>query len=113
MQGDAKAVQDDLRVPAGFFPAVDLSPVVIHKDEIAKQVADALAKAELKVTNNQLWLEKHKMSFPINKIMEGAYYLLNLEGKSTSIAKLQSILRINEQILRFMTVRAEEQKPKV
>jgi small subunit ribosomal protein S6 len=80
------------------------------KDEIAKQVADAMAKAEIKVTGNQLWLERHKMSFPINKIIEGSYYLLNLEAKSSSIPKLHSILRINEQILRFLTVKAEAPK---
>ena len=80
------------------------------KDEIAKQVSDALAKAEIKLVNSQLWLDRHKMSFPIQKIIEGSYYLLNLEAKSSSIAKLQSSLRINEQILRFMTVRAEAPK---
>jgi small subunit ribosomal protein S6 len=80
------------------------------KDEIAKQVADSLAKNEIKVTNSQMWLDRHKMSFPIQKITEGTYYLLNLEAKSSSIAKLQSVLRINEQILRFLTVKAEPQK---
>jgi len=75
------------------------------KDDIAKQVAEALTKAEIKLVNNQLWLERHKMSFPIQKIMEGAYYLLTLEAKSASITKLQGILRLNEQILRFVTVK--------
>ena len=80
------------------------------KDEIAKQVADSLAKAEIKLVSSQLWLDRHKMSFPIQKIGEGTYYLLNLEAKSSSIAKLQSILRINEQILRFLTVKADVPK---
>jgi len=80
------------------------------KDEIAKQVADALAKTEIKTINSQLWLDRHKMSFPILKIMEGSYYLLSLEAQSSSIAKLQSILRINEQILRFLTVKADVPK---
>ena len=77
------------------------------KDEIAKQVADSLAKTEIKVLNNQVWLERHKMSFPINKIMEGAYYLLSLEAKASSIVKLQNILRFNEHLLRFLTVRVQ------
>ncbi len=80
------------------------------KDEIAKQVADSLARSEIKVVNSQMWLDRHKMSFPIQKIGEGTYYLLNLEAKSTSIAKLQSLLRLNEQILRFLTVKAGSQK---
>lgn len=77
------------------------------KDEIAKQVADAIAKSEGKVVNAQLWLERHRMSFPINKIWEGAYYLVNVESKSAGINKLNTILRINEQILRFLTIRQE------
>jgi small subunit ribosomal protein S6 len=80
------------------------------KDEIAKQVADSLAKTEIKLVNSQIWLERHKMSFPIQKIVEGTYYLLNLEAKSSNVAKLQSILRINEQILRFLTVKVDTQK---
>jgi len=80
------------------------------RDEIAKQVADSLAKAEIKLVNSQLWLDRHKMSFSINKISEGSYYLLNLEAKSSSVAKLQGILRINEQILRFLTVKLDAQK---
>ena len=85
---------------------VDAHATQAVKDEIAKQVADALAKTEIKLVNSKLWLDRHKMSFPIQKIGEGAYYLLNLEAKSSSITKLHSILRINEQVLRFMTVKA-------
>jgi small subunit ribosomal protein S6 len=77
------------------------------KDEIAKQVADSLTKTSIKLVNSQLWLDRHKMSFPIQKISEGSYYLLNLEAKTSSIAKLQASLRLNEAILRFMTVRAD------
>jgi small subunit ribosomal protein S6 len=75
------------------------------KDEIAKQVADAMAKTEIKLVNSQMWLDRHKMSFPIQKIGEGTYYLLSLEAQSLNVAKLQSILRANEQILRFLTVK--------
>ena len=77
------------------------------RDEIAKQVADALTKAEVKLVNSQMWLDRHKMSFSINKIVEGTYYLLNLEAKSSAVAKMQSILRLNEQILRFLTIKVD------
>ena len=80
------------------------------KDEIAKQVADSLAKSEIKTVNTQLWLDRHKMSFPIEKVSEGTYYLLSFEAKTSSVNKLQGILRINEQILRFLTVKVDAQK---
>jgi small subunit ribosomal protein S6 len=88
-----------------FVYIIDAHASQAVKDEVAKQVADAAAKAEVKTVNNQVWLERHKMSFPINKIVEGTYYMLNLEAKSAAINKMQSILRINEQILRFLTIR--------
>ena len=89
---------------------VDAHAPQTTKDEIAKQVADSLAKTEIKLVNSQMWLDRHKMSFPIRKIVEGTYYLLSLEAKSPNIVKLQSILRANEQILRFLTVKVDAQK---
>ena len=77
------------------------------KDEVAKQVNDAITKANVKLINSQIWLERHKMSFPINKILEGTYYMLNLEAPSAAINKLHELLRINEQILRSLTVKLE------
>ncbi len=88
---------------------VDAHATQAVKDEIAKQVADSVAKSEGKITNAQMWLERHKMSFSINKVSEGTYYLLNVEAKPAGINKLNTILRINEQILRFMTVKQELQ----
>lgn len=83
------------------------------KDDIAKQVSDALNKSGIKLVNSQVWLERHKMSFPINKIWEGSYYMLNLEAPGAALAKLYSLLRINEQILRFLTIRVEQQSAQV
>ena len=90
-----------------FVYIIDAHASQSIKEEIAKQVADAAAKAEVKMVNSQIWLEKHRMSFPINKIWEGTYYMLNLEAQSTAINKMQAILRINDQILRFLTIRQE------
>ena len=77
------------------------------KDDISKQVADIAAKSDVKIVNSQVWLEKQKMSFPINKIWEGAYYMLNVQAKSAAINKMQTLLKINEQVLRFVAIRQE------
>ncbi len=92
---------------------IDAHAAQSAKDDISKQVGDALAKSNLKMINTQVWLERHKMSFPINKIWEGTYYLLSVEGPSESVNKLRGLLRINEQVLRFMTVRQQplQQQP--
>ena len=90
-----------------FVYIVDAHAPQSTKDEIAKQVADIAAKAEVKVAGSQVWLERHKMSFPIEKVVEGTYYLLNIEAPSASINKMHTLLRINEQILRFLTIRLD------
>ncbi len=86
---------------------VDAHATQSVKDEIAKQVSDATVKAGVKVTATQVWIERQKMSFPINKISEGTYYMLNCEAPAAALAKLNTILRINEQILRYLTIRVE------
>ncbi len=83
------------------------------KDDITKQMNDALNKSGIKLINSQIWLERHKMSFPINKIWEGTYYMLNLEAPGAALTKLYSLLRINEQILRFLTIRVEQTSAQV
>ena len=74
------------------------------KDEISKQVGEAATKTSVKVVNAQVWLERHKMSFPINKVIEGTYYLLNIEAPTASVNKMQGLLKLNEQVLRFLTI---------
>ena len=86
---------------------VDAHAAQTVKDEIAKQVSEAVAKSNIKVINSQVWLERHKMSFAINKIWEGTYYMVNLEASSAALTKLHGFLKLNEQILRFLTLKAE------
>lgn len=93
-----------------FVYIVDAHAAQNVKDDIAKQVNDAIAKSNIKLINSQVWMERHKMAFPINKIWEGTYYMLNLEAPAAGINKLESILRINDQILRFLTIRPEVTK---
>jgi small subunit ribosomal protein S6 len=88
---------------------VDAHAAQSVKDEIAKQVSDAAAKSEIKILNAQVWIERQKMSFPIGKVMEATYYMLNLEAPALSVAKLNASLKLNEQILRSLTVRLEKQ----
>jgi small subunit ribosomal protein S6 len=90
-----------------FVYIVDAHAAQSVKDEIAKQINDAIAKSGIKVTNTQIWIERHKMAFAINKIWEGTYYMLNLEAPAAALNKLHGILRINDQILRFLTIKLE------
>jgi ribosomal protein S6 len=81
-----------------------------EKGEIAKLVADMIAKAGGKVLNSAVWFERQRMSFPIRKAWEATYYLLNVEGKASEMSKLRRELQISERILRFLIIRIETPK---
>ncbi len=89
---------------------VDAHAPQTTKDEIAKQLNDAMVKSQVKLVNSQIWMDRQRIAFPINKVVEGTYYLLNCEATSNAVNKLQSLMRINEQILRFLVIRLDEQK---
>lgn len=76
-----------------------------EKGEVAKFVADQVAKAGGKIVNSAVWFERQRMSFPIGKAWEATYYLLNVEGKATEMAKLRREFQISERILRFLIIR--------
>ena len=86
---------------------VDAHAPQAARDEISKQVTEAASKSDVKVINSQVWLERHRMSFPIKKVWEGTYYLLNIEAPMAAVNKMQAFLRLNEQILRFLAIRQE------
>ncbi len=89
---------------------VDAHATQTVKDDIAKQIGEAMTKTQVKLVNSQVWMDRQKIAFPINKIVEGTYYMLNCEATSNAINKLQSLMRINESILRFLVIRVEDKK---
>jgi ribosomal protein S6 len=81
-----------------------------EKGEIAKLVADMIAKAGGKIVNAAVWFERQKMSFPIGKVIEGTYYLLNVDGNPAEMAKLRREMQISERVLRFLIIKVEPAK---
>jgi small subunit ribosomal protein S6 len=48
------------------------------------------------------------LAYRIKKNRKAHYSLLNIAGPSAAIAEMERMMRINEDVLRFMTVRVEE-----
>ena len=55
---------------------------------------------------------KRTMAYPINKKTEGYYMLFEIEGTGQEIAELERRMRVNDAIIRFMTVRVDEDRKK-
>ena len=51
---------------------------------------------------------KKKLAYPIKKNEEGTYILFNFEAKPESIAELERVYRITDNILKYIVVRKED-----
>lgn len=55
---------------------------------------------------------RRKMAYPIKKKTEGYYVLYEIEGTGQEIAELERRMRVNDMIVRFVTVRVDEDRKK-
>ena len=89
--------------------------VMIARPDVSPQQIDGLiedltrlVEAEGgKVEKNEYWGLRN-LAYPIRKSRKGHYALLNISGPSKCIQEMERKLRINEDVLRFMTVRVED-----
>jgi small subunit ribosomal protein S6 len=52
------------------------------------------------------------LAYPIQKKYEGHYVLFEIEGSGQEIAELERRMRVNDMIIRFITVRVDEDRKK-
>ena len=53
---------------------------------------------------------KRQLAYEINHKKDGTYVLLDVEGSGAEIAELERRMRVNDQILRYMTIRVDEDR---
>ncbi|MCU1289925.1 MAG: ribosomal protein [Acidobacteria bacterium] len=53
---------------------------------------------------------RRRLAYPINKKKEGYYVLFEIEGSGQEIAEIERRMRVNDAILRYMTVRVDEDR---
>ena len=50
------------------------------------------------------------LAYPINKKREGYYVLFEIDGSGQEIAELERRMRVNDMIMRYITVRVDEDR---
>ena len=85
-----------------FVVIVNANQTSEVKDGIIKSVTEELTKHDVKVISTKVWMEKHKFTFEINKCKEGTYYLMNVESNGSMNDKITRLLKVKENVLRFM-----------
>lgn len=53
---------------------------------------------------------RRRLAYEINHKRDGTYVLLEVEGSGGEIAELERRMRVNDQILRYMTIRVDEDR---
>jgi small subunit ribosomal protein S6 len=76
-------------------------------EDLTNQLTEVLTQGGGKVTKNEYWGLK-SLSYRIKKNRKAHYTLLNIDAPAAAVAEMERQMRINEDILRFMTVRVDE-----
>jgi small subunit ribosomal protein S6 len=88
-----------------YLARQDVSPQQV--EEMTNALTEVLTQGGGKVTKNEYWGLK-SLSYRIKKNRKAHYSLLNIDAPAPAVAEMERQMRINEDILRFMTVRVDE-----
>jgi small subunit ribosomal protein S6 len=61
------------------------------------------------ITKNEN-MGRRTLAYPIERKNEGIYVLFEVEGSGREIAELERRMRVNDQIIRYITVRVDEDR---
>ncbi|MBA2733162.1 MAG: 30S ribosomal protein S6 [Acidobacteria bacterium] len=53
---------------------------------------------------------RRQLAYPIGRQTEGHYVLFEIDGSGREIAELERRMRVNDQVIRYMTVRVDEDR---
>jgi small subunit ribosomal protein S6 len=89
--------------------------VLIARPDISPQQVDALLEDVTRsitdqggvVSKSEYWGLRN-LAFRINKNRKGHYALLNIDLSAEALAELERRQRLNEDVMRFMSIRVEE-----
>ncbi len=72
--------------------------------ELAKKYEDLMVKGGGEILRKDDWGTR-KIAFPINKQHRGHYTFYDFAGQSENITEIERLMRIDENILRYMSVK--------
>jgi len=76
---------------------------------MTQEYKQMIAHGGSEVTSEENW-GRRKLAYPIEKLTEGKYVLLNIQSQAgkTSLPEVEHRMRQNDKILRYLTVRTDE-----
>ena len=87
-----------------FIARQDISST--QAEALTEQFANLIIEQGGKVTKKEQWGLRN-IAYRINKNRKGHYVLMNIEATGPAISEMERQMRINEDILRYLTVRVD------
>jgi len=88
-----------------FLARQDVSPQQV--EELTTAFTNLITEGGGKVSKNEYWGLK-SLSYRIKKNRKAHYTLLNIDAPHAAVAEMERLQGLNEDILRFMTIRVDE-----
>ncbi|MDP9096293.1 MAG: 30S ribosomal protein S6 [Pseudomonadota bacterium] len=89
--------------------------VLIARNDVTQQQVEAVADqigTDLETDGGSVQKREYwglrSLAYRVNKNRKGHYMLLGLDAKPAFITEMERLLRLNEDVLRFMTLRVDE-----
>lgn len=76
-------------------------------EQLADELANIIAQGGGSVSKKEYWGLRN-LSYRIKKNRKGHYVLMNIDAPAAALHEMERLMRLNEDILRSMTVRVEE-----
>jgi small subunit ribosomal protein S6 len=92
---------------------------IVRPDMVEEEQDKLISTLESVVTSsggsvkNVERMGKRRLAYTVRKFHEGIYILLIVEGAGTLIHELERRLRVSEPVIKFLTVRVDEEKKRL
>tara|TARA_R110001592_G_scaffold3525_31_gene20206 strand:+ start:19522 stop:19908 length:387 start_codon:yes stop_codon:yes gene_type:complete len=88
-----------------FIARQDLTEAQVK--DMTEAFSKIITDAKGKIHKTEFWGLK-SFAYRINKARKGHYVLLELDTESEALLEMERIMRLNEDVVRFLTIREEE-----
>ena len=88
-----------------FIVRQDMSPTQV--EAMADTYAELVGQYEGTVVKREMWGLRN-LAFRMNKNRKGHYVMMHLDTPPAAIAEMERLMRISEDVLRYMTIRIDE-----
>jgi small subunit ribosomal protein S6 len=88
-----------------FLARQDLSQAQV--DALAASATEIIEANDGKVTKTETWGLKN-LAYKIDRNRKAHFVMLNIEGPGSVVAELERQTRINEDVIRYMTIKVDE-----